>query len=145
MISSLIIAGYLTFVHDNLGFLPMESWMKIIVGAILTTAVWVIATYFTPPDDDETLRNFYRRIKPGGNGWDAVLEKAKQDGDPIAKEQGQLPLEIAGMVLGCAGVYATLFATGFFIYGETTNAIIATVVAIGAIYSVLRLWPKLSN
>ncbi|MEM8489151.1 MAG: sodium:solute symporter family protein [Bacteroidota bacterium] len=145
MISSLIIAGYLTFIHDKLEFLPMESWMKIIVGAILTTIVWVVATYFTPPDDDETLRNFYRRIKPGGNGWDAVLDKARAEGDPIEKEQGQLPLEIAGMVIGCVGIYATLFATGFFIYGETTNAIIATVVAVGAVYSVLKLWPKLSS
>ena len=145
MISSIFIAGYLTFIHDNLGFLPMESWMKIIVGAVLTTIVWVVATFFTPPDDDETLKSFYRRIKPGGNGWDAVLQRAQAAGDPIEKEVGQLPLELLGMVLGCVGVYATLFATGFFIYGELTQAIIATVVAAGAIVSVLKLWPTLSK
>lgn len=145
MVSSLIIAGYLTFIHDSLGFLPMESWMKIIVGAVLTTVVWIAATYFTPPDDDETLRSFYKKIKPGGNGWDAVLAKAKAEGDPIEKEVGQLPLEIAGMVLGCTAVYATLFATGFYIYGQTSSAIIATVIAVASIFSVMKLWPKLSK
>ena len=145
MISSLIIATYLTFVHDKLGFLPMESWMTIIVGAVLTTLVWVVATFFTPPDDDATLRAFYRRIKPGRYGWDAVLEKARQEGDPIEKQAGQLPMELAGMLLGCVAVYATLFATGFFIYGEIGSALIATVVAVGSIFSVLKLWPRLSG
>ncbi|MFK7845147.1 MAG: sodium:solute symporter family protein [Rhodothermales bacterium] len=145
MISSLIIATYLTFIHDAIGILPMEDWMKIIAGAVLTTVVWVVATFFTPPDDDATLREFYRRIKPGGSGWDAVLEKARQDGDPIEKEVGQLPLELGGMLLACVAVYATLFATGFFIYGETGSAIIATVVAVGCTLSVLKLWPRLAG
>ena len=145
MVSSLVIAGYLTFIHDGTGILPMEPWMKIIVGAVLTTVVWIVATFFTPPDDDETLRAFYRRIKPGGNGWDAVLIKARAEGDPIEKEVGQLPLEITGMLLGCAAVYATLFATGFFIYGEIPQALVASVVAVGSIVSVLKLWPRLSR
>ena len=145
MISSLFIAGYLTFLHDSMGFLPMASWLKIIVGAVLTTLIWIAATYFTPPDDDATLRAFYRRIKPGGNGWDAVLEKARQDGDPIEKEVGQLPLEILGMLLGCLAVYSTLFATGFYIYGEIGQALVATVVAVVSIVSVFKLWPRLSG
>ncbi len=145
MISSLVIATYLTFIHDALGIFPMEDWLKIIVGAVLTTVVWVVATFFTPPDDDATLREFYRRIKPGGSGWDTVLERARQDGDPIEKEVGQLPLELGGMLLGCIAIYATLFATGFFIYGETGSAIIASVVAVGCTFSVLKLWPRLAG
>lgn len=145
MISSLIIAGYLGVIHDKLGFLPMESWLKIIVGAVLTTLVWVVATYFTPPDDDATLRNFYRKIRPGGNGWDAVLEKARQDGDPIEKEAGQLSLQIYGMIMGCIAVYSTLFATGFFIYGQYTGGFVTAALALGAIVAVFRIWPRLSS
>ena len=90
----------------------MESWHKIVIGAVLTTLVWVIATFLTPPTDDATLRKFYRLIKPAGSGWDAVLNKAREDGDPIDKEYGQLPLEILCVVIGCFTVFGILFATG---------------------------------
>ena len=144
MISSLVIASYLTFLHDRLDFLPMEDWHKIIIGAALTTLTWIVATYFTPADDEATLRAFYRRIRPGGNGWDAVIEKANAEGDPITKHAGRLPLEILGMVLGCIGIYGALFSTGFFIYGETGKSLIFGLVAAGALIAVFRLWPKLS-
>jgi SSS family transporter len=142
MVSSLIIAGYLTFLHDSLGFLPMAPWLKIVVGAVLTTVIWVIATYFTPPDAPETLRAFYRLIQPGGNGWDAVLQRAAADGDPIPKEQGQLPMELFGMVLGCIAVYGVLFATGFFIYNQLGASLVMGAVAATSIYGIFRIWPK---
>ena len=144
MIASLIIASYLTFVHDSLGILPMEPWMKIVAGAVITTIVWIAATYFTPPTNDETLRRFYRIIEPGGNGWDTVINKANEEGDPIKKNAGQLPLEIFAMVLGCIAVYGALFSTGFFIYGEIGSAIPTTIVTIAAVVGILRIWPKLS-
>ena len=63
-ISYLIIAGYMNF-----GGLEIAGWMKIVYGACITTIVWVIATYVTPPDNDETLQNFVNKINPGGPGW----------------------------------------------------------------------------
>lgn len=144
MIASLIIATYLTFIHDSLGVLPMEPWMKIVTGAVVTTIVWIIATYFTPPTNDETLRRFYRIIEPGGNGWDTVINKANEEGDPIEKNVGQLPLEILAMVLGCIAVYGGLFSTGFFIYGEMGTAIVTTVVTVAAVIGIIRIWPRLS-
>ncbi len=144
MISSLLIAGYLTFVHDGLGVLPLSASAKVVVGALLTTITWVAATYFTPPDDDATLRAFYRRIKPGGNGWDAVLDRARADGDPIHKESGRLPLELLGMLLGIIAVYSALFTTGFVIYGESGSAIIAGVVCLVSIAGLTRVFPRLT-
>ena len=144
MIASLLIASYLTFIHDSLGVLPLEPWMKIVAGAVLTTIIWIVATYFTPPTDDATLRKFYRLIEPGGNGWDAVLNKANAEGDPIQKNAGQLPLEIFAMVLGCVAVYGALFATGFFIYGSTGPALITAVITAGAAFGIIKIWPKLS-
>lgn len=126
MIASLVIAGYLTFIHDDLGIFELAGWEKVIYGAILTTATWVIATYFTPPDDDETLRSFYTKIRPGGPGWNAVIERAEAEGISIKRHPGQLPLEILSMFVGVFTVYAALFATGFWIYGETSNGILCT-------------------
>lgn len=145
MVSSLIIAGYLTFLHDKMGFLPMEAWQKTVFGAILTTLIWIVATFFTPPTKDETLRSFYQLIKPGGPGWDAVLEKAKAEGKPIEKEVGQLPLELLCMLIGIASIYATLFATGFWIYGKIAPAVILTVIAIGSTLFIIRTWGRLKT
>ena len=130
MIASLIIAGYFTFIHDKLGILELLSYQKIIIGAVLTTIVWVVATYFTHPADDETLIAFYKKIRPGGPGWNKVIERAQAAGVTIEKTQGQLPLEILSMVIGCTTVYSALFATGQWIYGHTTEASILTVVTL---------------
>ena len=143
MVSSLIIAIYLTFIHDNIGFIPMEDWQKTVFGAILTTITWIIATYLTPKTSDETLRGFYKLIKPAGPGWDAVLNKAKAEGITINKEAGQLPLEILAMVIGCISIYAALFATGFWVYHETLPAVIATGVAIFGAAVIFKILGKL--
>jgi Na+/proline symporter len=45
MVTSLIIASYFNFVHDKLGLYPLESWQKIVIGAVLTTTVWIVATF----------------------------------------------------------------------------------------------------
>nr|WKN35375.1 Na+:solute symporter [Tunicatimonas sp. TK19036] len=125
MIASLLIAGYFTFINQS-----MEGWQTIVIGSLLTTVVWIVAAYVTPPTDDKTLRNFYQKIKPGGNGWDMVIKKAQAEGVPIEKEQGQLPLEILCVVVGCFTVYAALFAMGNWIYGNTGTASLLSVVAI---------------
>ena len=58
MVSSLFITGYFNF-----GNSPLEGWQKIVLSALLTTIVWILATYFTPPDDEETLQNFVKKVK----------------------------------------------------------------------------------
>lgn len=145
MIASLIIAIYLTFIHDLTGILPMESWVKMVFGAVLTTVVWVAATYVTPPTDDKTLRKFYKLIRPGGNGWDVVLEKAEEEGAPIKKEVGQLPLEILAMLVGCFTVYGVLFATGYWIYGMTMPATILTIISAAGVYFLFWVFGRLKT
>ena len=143
MIASLIIAIYFTFMHDSTGLLPMEAWQKTVTGAILTTIIWIIATYFTPPSSDKTLRNFYRLIKPGGSGWDPVIEKANAEGDFIKKETGQLPLELLCVIIACATVYAILFATGNWIYGQFAPAMLLSIIAAAGAYFLFWAWGKL--
>ncbi len=146
MIASLIIAGYLTFIHDDLGFLPMEGWHKTVTGAVLTTITWVAATYFTAPTDDKTLRSFYRLIRPGGSGWDAVIAKANSEGDMIHKEKsGQLSLEILCFVIGVITVYSALFATGNWIYGNVGTAGLLTTIAGAGAFFLIRSWGRLQH
>ncbi len=143
MIASLLIASYFTFFHDQLDFFPLEGWQKTITGALLTTIIWMIATFFTPPSSDEKLRNFYRLIQPGGNGWDAVIHKANAEGELLSKSTGQLPLELLCFVVGCITVYSALFATGSWIYGNTNTALLLTAIGVGGGIFLFSVWQKL--
>jgi len=138
MVASLLIAGYFTFFDHN--FAP---WQTIVIGTALTTLIWVISAYFTPPTNDATLRNFYRKIKPGGNGWDAVIKKAHAEGDMIEKEVGQLPLEILCVLVGCMTVYGGLFAVGNWIYGDFFSAIVLTLITVGGGSFLFWVWNRL--
>ena len=106
MISSLIIAAYFNFFDSN-----FEEWEKIIIGALLTTIVWVIATFITPPDDEKTLVNFVKKVNPGGPGWSKYTLND-------SKEIWQLPKGILLMFLGCSTVYSVLLGVGQLIYGN---------------------------
>ncbi|MCB0585023.1 MAG: Na+:solute symporter [Phaeodactylibacter sp.] len=145
MVASLIIASYFTFLHDKTGFLPMADWEKIILGAALTTAIWVISVFFTPHTKQETLVAFYRRIRPAAFGWKPVIQKAHEEGIELEAEPGQLPLEIACMIIGCLTVYGTLFAMGYWLYGQAGPATIWTLIALGGAYFLFRVWGRLKT
>lgn len=145
MISSLVIAGYLTFLHDSTGLPALEAWQKTVLGAVLTTVVWIVAAYLTPPTSDEKLIEFYQKIKPAGPGWSPIREKAAERGIKLSSGNGQLPLELLCFLIGCFTVYSTLFATGYWIYGQTSSALIASVIAVLGGLFLFRSWGKLQT
>jgi SSS family solute:Na+ symporter len=106
MLSSIIIAAYFNF-----GDINLEGWEKIVIGSILTTIVWIVATFLTPPDDEETLINFIQKVNPGGPGW------KKFTTTDIDIEPWPVPKGMLGMLLGCMAVYGALLGTGQLIYG----------------------------
>ncbi|MCO6487847.1 MAG: Na+:solute symporter [Phaeodactylibacter sp.] len=145
MIASLIIAGYFTFLHDRTGLLPLADWQKIVIGAVLTTTIWILSVFITPATKQETLVAFYRRIRPAAFGWKPVIERAQAEGIALEAEPGQLPLEIACMVIGCLTVYGTLFAMGYWLYGQAGPATASTLVAAGGAYFLFRVWDRLKT
>jgi len=128
MISSLIIAGYMNF-----GGLDIAGWMKIVYGACITTVVWVIATYVTPPDDDETLQNFVNKIDPGGPGW-------KKYSNGVASEDWHVPKGILSMMLGCFSVYGLLLGVGQLIYGNLFPGVLICGLGIVASIWLFKIW-----
>ncbi len=140
MITSLLVAGYFTFINSS-----FESWERIVYGALITTVVWVASTFITRPTDDTTLRRFYSIIGPGGNGWNRVLEKAKREGYPLSKAKNNLALELVCVVIGTFTVFAALFAVGSWIYGETTMGIVFTIVAFLGSYFLFWAWNTMNR
>ena len=128
MISSIIIAGYFNFGNSGL-----EGWQKIVIGAVLTTIVWVVATYFTPPDDKETLRKFVKKVNPGGPGW-------VKYSDGVSTEPWPVPHGILSMVLGCTAVYGFLLGVGQLIYGYTESGLMICGLGIIASIGLFKIW-----
>ena len=128
MVSSIIIAGYFNFGESSL-----EGWQKIVIGAFLTTIVWVVATYFTPPDDEITLRNFVKKVNPGGPGW-------VKYSDDISGKPWPVPKGILSMVLGCMAVYGFLLGVGQLIYGQTGSGLLICGLGTASSYGLLKLW-----
>ena len=128
MFSSLIIAGYLNF-----GDMELEGWQKIVIGAVLTTIIWITATYFTPPDNDETLKNFVKIVNPGGPGW-------KKYSDGISSEQWSVPRGILSMLLGCLAVYGILLGVGQLIYCYNGSGVLIIIIAVISSIGLFKIW-----
>lgn len=145
MIISFAVALYFEFAHTQLGFAPMADHQKLLTGVGVTTVGWLMVTFLTRPTAHEKLVEFYKMVKPASTGWQPVLNRAKSEGEIQDSDikTGKLPLEIACMLIGCVAVYAALFGTGFWIYGNVAAAGIATVVTIGGIWFLFAVWKKL--
>ncbi|WP_299798933.1 sodium:solute symporter family protein [uncultured Maribacter sp.] len=127
------------------GVLP--DWSEYIFIVVLTTAIWLIATFMTQPESNDTLRSFYKKIQPGGPGWSKVVADAKTDAEEIVKdkEKWSVPAGITAMLLGVILIYSIMFATGYWIYGRTTQAIVLTVVSAIAGVLLVKAWNRLKG
>lgn len=129
---------------DN-GVFP--SWAKLLIVVGVTTLAWIISTFVTKPESEEVLMNFYKKTQPGGPGWKTVIAKAKENNIKIEDENEagwSVPSGILAMLLGCGLIYSILFSTGYWIYGETTLAIVTTVSAIVSGFLLIKIWKKIS-
>ncbi|MGI9626353.1 MAG: sodium:solute symporter family protein [Longimicrobiales bacterium] len=138
MIISFLVAIYFGFVHDGLGFASLTSWQELTVGVAITTAVWLAVTLVTTPENRETLQAFYDKIRPMGSGWRRVV-----DVDPARADEGSVTAAFLAWFLGCVLVYGSLFATGFFLYGQMPQAAVSFVAAVGAGVWLFKVLPRI--
>ena len=101
----------------------IQPYFKFPMVVLITTFVWVVVTFMTKPDDDETLVKFYKKTKPGGPGWKRIKDLAKLS-ESENNSEWIVPRGILCMILGCFAIYSALFSTGYFIYGEIISGII---------------------
>ena len=142
MLISLVVAIFFQYINPKFNIIPIaegQEYLKILYGVIITTIGWVTVTLFTKPEKDAVLLTFYRKVKPAAFGWKKLLDRYPEE----EQEQGQLPMEIGLMLVGSVMVYATLFAVGFWIYGNITGASIATGIAILGGIIIFRSWKKM--
>jgi len=113
--------------------------MKLLIAVGCTTIAWIVTTFVTKPETQETLRSFYRLTRPGGPGWAKVIREAEADGDMIDEENAgkpwEMPIQILLVFIGCVVVYSSLFSIGSFLYGNTlTGSLLLVVAALGTVF-----------
>jgi solute:Na+ symporter, SSS family len=86
---------------------PRDFAYIMIVTVSLTTIGWMAVTWLTPPEPTETLRAFYRRVRPHGPGWKPIA-----DAVGLAPASPSLARELLNAFLGCVLVYGALFGVG---------------------------------
>lgn len=123
------------------------DWGELPFIMIITTAIWLTVTFMTQPESKEVLRSFYLKIQPGGPGWAKVVDEAKIDNVVIVKtdEKWSVPSGITAMLLGVVLIYSLMFATGYWIYGRTTSAMILSVIAIVSGLLLIKAWGKMKD
>ncbi len=123
------------------------DWAELPFVMVVTTVVWIVATFATQAESKEVLRSFYRKIQPGGPGWSKVVQEAQSDNIELVttNEKWSVPSGIKAMVLGVVLVYSSMFATGYWIYGRTTSAIVLTFTALVSGILLARAWNKMKE
>ena len=125
-----------------------EDYMEYPLVVLVTTFIWLFATFVTKPESNNVLRDFYKKIQPGGPGWKRVVDQAEMDNVKIVSNSDRnwsVPSGIKAMLLGCITIYSIMFATGYWIYSEFTYAIPTTFVAIFSGYFLYKAWMKIKG
>ncbi len=114
---------------------PEGFALNLILTAAITTVVWLMVTFATRPEPDETLMAFYRRARPAGAGW-----RRFADLTGIRAPQGELARNAIAWILGVILVYSIMFATGALLFDEPRNLVVFSTLLIG---SAIGLWAVL--
>ncbi len=143
MIVSFLVALAFEFIIPN-NFSVEE---KLIIGVTITTISWLIVTMVTPPSSIETLQNFYKKIQPGGPGWQKIVNESEENGIIITgkKEKWDVPSGILCMVFGSISVYSILFGIGYILYSKITLGIVFIVISALSVVLLMKFWKRLST
>ncbi len=121
---SAMIAPLIIYPIARWGF-GLESPITLYPIVLGTTIVWLITTYLTSPVDEAHLKEFFRRIRPGGIGWKPI--KAME---PDVVQDSGYGITFVNWVLGVVLIYTFLYGFGQIIFKNYFVGIIAVGIGI---------------
>ena len=125
MISSFTISLVLFFgkKYELGGMERLSTHLTMAASVGFTSLVWIAVTLLTRPTEHGVLVRFYRLTRPFGPGWRHIQRETGLPASPDSVPQAML-----GWVLSVMMVYAAMFGTGNFIYGNLTMGIVFSAV-----------------
>lgn len=149
MITSFVTAVTLVlFVDDSsLATKTLDGFtVKLLIGVCCTSIIWLVTTMITSPVKKETLISFYKRTYPGGPGWKVIADEIKKT-DPffVNDQPWKVPNQLLMAFIGCIVIYALLFSTGSFLYGNILVGVLLSILGMGNILLLIYFFKKIEN
>ncbi len=124
--------------------LVLGTYQRLVITIAITTTCWVLAAFFGPKTDMETLIAFYKKVKPAGWGWEPVRKAAGMSREEVKSTGDNFPMSLLGWSCGCAMIWSSLFLVGNILYGRMGFAALCGVIfvctGIVVVRVVNRLW-----
>jgi SSS family solute:Na+ symporter len=116
-----------------------------LITGFVTTIAWLIATFITKPESEQTLVGFYKRVHPTVYGWKHIAKLV-----PELPEVRDLAGNTFNWLMGCVLVYGCLFGIGKLVFQRWGWGIALLVIAAVAGYLIFwdlsrRGWATLSG
>jgi Na+/proline symporter len=106
---------------------PVDEAMIMLITVGITTVVWLLVTFATAPESNETLVSFFRRTAPSLAGWRRIAALAP---DVHPRRDGLSNL--LDWVCGCILIYGLLFGVGKLLLGEPALGVLLVVAGLAA-------------
>jgi hypothetical protein len=116
--------GLLTSI-DNPFFSKIEDFgVRLMVTAGITAIIWIAVMFLTPPESDETLHQFYRKVRPGGPGW--RRQQAQTGLNPLQDLGKDIQRVLAAVLL----LFGSMFTVGGFLLLQSATGFISLIAAV---------------
>ncbi|GAB4237167.1 MAG: Na+:solute symporter [Stanieria sp.] len=97
--------GLFTSVFPDFNQIFADFGYRLMFISLVTAIIWLTVMYLTPPETDAVLDNFYRRVRPGGIGWQRQRERT---GVPSAQNLSRDLLKVMAASLLLFGLMLTI-------------------------------------
>ncbi len=125
---SAMIAGFLiglvTTINPEINSIFPDFGWRLLGISVLTALVWITVMYLTPPEDEETLFNFYKKVRPGGIGWQ--YQRYKTGLEPAQNLQNDILKVVAATLV----MFGSMFAIGGFLLLQSITGFVSLTIAI---------------
>ena len=112
----------------------LPDWMQMLIGVGVTTGFSIFTALVTKPTSEERLSHFFRRVQPGGLGWQVVVEHGEhqriQMNDLNGSKRSDILPGVICTILSSIGIWALIFAGGWLLYGRWMQSCVAITVAV---------------
>jgi SSS family solute:Na+ symporter len=115
-ISAMLAAAAVTIGLNGVAFTGNDALVyakKTLITGGITTIAWLVVTFITPAESNQTLATFYRRVHPTVYGWRPVAKLV-----PELAEIKDVAGNAFNWLMGVILVYSCLFGIGKLVFGQ---------------------------